>query len=67
MRWGIALVQLMGKGVVSGGLRMAWSEVHELRLALEGYKIKAPEATLDARVISAAINLAQTRLTGDSD
>ncbi|MGC2612525.1 MAG: hypothetical protein WA354_00735 [Terracidiphilus sp.] len=67
MRWGIEAVQLMGRGVFSGGLRMAWSEVHELRLALEGYKIKAPEATLDARVISAAINLAQTRLTGDSD
>ncbi len=34
MRWGIALVQLMGKGLVSGSLRMAWSETHQLRLAL---------------------------------
>lgn len=34
MRWGIALVRLMGKGPVSGGLRMAWSESNQLRLAL---------------------------------
>jgi len=34
MRWGIALVQLMGRGLVSGGLRIAWSESRELRLAL---------------------------------
>ena len=34
MRWGIAMVQLMGRGLVSGGLRMAWSESHQLRLAL---------------------------------
>ena len=30
----IAIVQLMGRGLVSGGLRMAWSESHQLRLAL---------------------------------
>jgi hypothetical protein len=34
MTWGIGLVQLMGRGLVSGGLRMAWSEAHQLRLAL---------------------------------
>jgi hypothetical protein len=34
MRWGIALVMLMGSAPVSGGLRMAWSESHQLRLAL---------------------------------
>ncbi len=34
MTWGIALVQFMGNGLVSGGLRIAWSESHELRLAL---------------------------------
>ena len=34
MRFGVKLVQLMGKGLVSGGLRMAWSEAHQLRLAL---------------------------------
>jgi hypothetical protein len=34
MRWGIAMVQLMGRGLVSGGLRMAWSESDQLRLAL---------------------------------
>jgi hypothetical protein len=25
---------LMGKGLVSGGLKIAWSESHQLRLAL---------------------------------
>lgn len=39
MRWGVAAVQLMGRGVFSGGLRMAWSEEHELRLALEENEI----------------------------
>jgi hypothetical protein len=34
MRYGVKLVQLMGKGLVSGGLRMAWSESDEMRLAL---------------------------------
>jgi hypothetical protein len=34
MRWGIALVKLLGRGPVSGGLRIAWSEAHQLRLAL---------------------------------
>src|SRR5579863_933061 len=34
MRWTIAMVQLMGQGVVSGGLKMAWSDSHQLRLAL---------------------------------
>ena len=30
----IALVQLMGRGPVAGGLRLAWSDSHQLRLAL---------------------------------
>jgi hypothetical protein len=30
----IGSVQLMGRGLVSGGLRMAWSEAHQLQLAL---------------------------------
>jgi hypothetical protein len=34
MRWGLALVRLMGSAPVSNGLRMAWSESHQLRLAL---------------------------------
>jgi hypothetical protein len=34
MRWGVGMVQLMGRGLVSGGLRIAWSEAHQLRLAL---------------------------------
>ena len=34
MRLGVGLVQMMGSGLVSGGLRMAWSESHQLRLAL---------------------------------
>ncbi|MGD0157280.1 MAG: hypothetical protein ABSB50_14375 [Terracidiphilus sp.] len=31
---GIALVQLMGRGLVAGGLRLAWSDSNQLRLAL---------------------------------
>jgi hypothetical protein len=31
---GIAMVHFMGRGILSGGLRIAWSESHELRLAL---------------------------------
>ena len=34
MRGLIGFVQLMGRGPVAGGLRMAWSESHQLRLAL---------------------------------
>jgi hypothetical protein len=34
MSVGIGLVQLMGAGLVSGGLRMAWSESRQLRLAM---------------------------------
>lgn len=34
MRWGIGLVMLMGMAPVSGGLRLAWNESRELRLAL---------------------------------
>ena len=32
--WMIGMVQAMGQGLVSGGLRIAWSESHQLRLAL---------------------------------
>jgi hypothetical protein len=34
MSIGVGLVQLMGAGLVSGGLRMAWSESRQLRLAM---------------------------------
>ena len=34
MAWSIKAVQLMGQGLVSGGLRMAWSEAHQQRMAL---------------------------------
>jgi hypothetical protein len=34
IRWGLAIVRLLGRGPVSGGLRIAWSEAHQLRLAL---------------------------------
>ena len=34
MTWGIRLVQAMGRGLVSGGLRIAWSESNQLMLAL---------------------------------
>jgi hypothetical protein len=30
----IAFVQLLGSGLVSGGLRYAWSDSHQVRLAL---------------------------------
>jgi hypothetical protein len=34
MRWGIAMVRMLGRGPVSGGLRIAWSDAQQLRLAL---------------------------------
>jgi len=34
MRWLIGMVQLLGRGPVSGGLRIAWSENQELQMAL---------------------------------
>jgi hypothetical protein len=34
LRLGIALVQLLGRGPLAGGLRLAWSEQRQLRLAL---------------------------------
>jgi hypothetical protein len=34
MGWAIGMVQLMGMGPVSGGLRMAWSDSRQMRLAL---------------------------------
>jgi hypothetical protein len=34
MRGVIAMVQLLGRAPVAGGLRMAWSESHQIRLAL---------------------------------
>jgi hypothetical protein len=36
--WCLAIVKLMGRRPVSSGLRMAWSESHELRLALGEYE-----------------------------
>jgi hypothetical protein len=32
--WGMAMIQMLGKGPVSGGLRLAWSDSHQLHLAL---------------------------------
>ncbi len=34
MQWGIAIVMLMGSAPVSSGLRIAWSDADQLRLAL---------------------------------
>ncbi len=34
IRWAIGLVQMLGAAPVLGGLRLAWSESHQLRLAL---------------------------------
>lgn len=38
IRWGIAIVLLMGRGVLSGGLRAAWGEARELAQALEEHE-----------------------------
>jgi hypothetical protein len=35
----IGMVQLMGRGLVGGGLRMAWSESNQLRLALGDHEV----------------------------
>src|SRR5580658_4211666 len=34
LRWALAVIQLLGKGPVSGGLRYAWNDSQKLRLAL---------------------------------
>jgi hypothetical protein len=34
LRWTLAMIQLLGKGPVSGGLRFAWNDSQNLRLAL---------------------------------
>ena len=67
VRWGIAIVLLMGRGVFSGGLRAVWSEARELRLALEEYKIQDPEGMPDSSVMTSGINLAQTGITQGSN
>jgi len=41
MRWSLAMVKLLGQRPVSSGLRMAWSESHELRLALGEMDVSA--------------------------
>lgn len=61
IRWGIAFVQLMGRGVFSGGLCAAWNEAHELRLALEEEEIQGRATMPDTSITSTGINLAQTR------
>jgi hypothetical protein len=38
MTWALGLVQLMGIAPVSGGLRMAWSDARQMRLALREYE-----------------------------
>ena len=35
----IGLVQLMGQGLISGGLRIAWNESHQLRLTLGEHEL----------------------------
>lgn len=67
IRWGIAIVALMGRGVFSGGLRAAWREAHQLRLALEEPKGEASKLTTDSSVLSTATNLTQTRLSQESN
>lgn len=38
MRWGITLVQMLGKAPVSGGLRFAWNDSQQLQLVLGEYE-----------------------------
>jgi hypothetical protein len=38
MTWSLAMVRLLGRRPVSSGLRIAWSESHELRLALGDFE-----------------------------
>lgn len=38
MTWALGLVQLMGVAPVSGGLRMAWSDARQMRLALREHE-----------------------------
>ncbi len=67
MRWSIAFVEQMGRGVFSRGLRLAWSERDELRRALEEDKIQVPEMMPESSLMSAGINLAPDRLMGRSE
>jgi len=67
MRWAIAFVQLMGRGVFSSGLRFAWREPHELRRALDEDHIQAQERMPDARLMSSSMNLAPTRALDSTD
>jgi hypothetical protein len=38
LSWGVAMVQMMGNGLVSGGLRLAWNESSQMRLALNEHE-----------------------------
>ena len=37
MSWALAMVRLMGRSPVSGGLRIAWSDSHQLQLSLNEF------------------------------
>ena len=67
MRWSIAFVQLLGKGIFARGLGLAWCERNELRRALGEQKIENPGMMPDPGLMSAAINLAPDRVMGRSD
>jgi len=67
MRWGIALVQLMGRGAFSGSLRAAWSEANEVRRALDENNEQGFDTTLDPGMMSAGIDLTRTGVTGRPD
>lgn len=55
IRWGIAVVLMMGRGVFSEGLRAAWSEAHELRRALEDNRIQSPEMIPESAAITGGL------------
>lgn len=64
MRWGIALVLLMGRGVFSRSLRAAWSEA-DSQLAPEQFQSSQPSP--EPPLMNSTINLTQTPLPEESN
>ena len=56
MTWCMALTQLMGRGVMSRGLRLAWRDARELRKALgeaDAAELRRPSSVADAEPMKA--------------
>ena len=67
IRWGIAIVLLMGRGVFSESLRAAWSEARELRPAFEEEQSQLSAKTGEALARGKEIKPDQTSLTQESN